>query len=102
MAKTIKARFIKGGWEKIVGLLQFEDENIYFRTRFGIHTFGMKRPIDVLILDKDNKVVKSAGNLKPWRFMFWNPKYDKVVELQSGLIKRKRLNEGDLLKIKFD
>lgn len=61
-------------------------ETVYLETRWGIHTFFMKFPIDVMVLDNKNKVVKIKRELKPWRLFLWNPKYYKVVELPAGKI----------------
>jgi uncharacterized membrane protein (UPF0127 family) len=70
---------------------------IYFRTRFGIHTFFMKFSIDIVILDKKMKVVKIKKSLSPNKFFVWNPKYDHVVELPQGTIESKRIKLGDVV-----
>jgi len=64
---------------------------IYFRTRFGIHTFFLKFPIDVVILDDQKKVAKLVEHLSPNKILIWNLKYNHVLELPSGTIKKKRL-----------
>ena len=87
----------KKGFGKILGLIGKEPEVIVFNTRFGIHTFFLKFPIDVLILDKKNRVKGLREGLKPGRIMFWNFKYDIVVELPKGLIKKSKTKLGDLL-----
>lgn len=48
----------------------------------------MRNPIDVLILDDKNHVVKIKENLKPNRILLWNPKFDQVVELPEGSVKK--------------
>lgn len=84
--------------EKIFGLVgQKKPEAIIFFTRFGIHTFFMQFYIDVLILDKSKKVMSLKENLKPNRVFFWNPKYNTVLELPSGSIKKSKTQAGDLL-----
>lgn len=65
-----------------------------FRTRFGIHTFGMHYPIDVIILDKQQIVVHLKENLMPNRLYFWNPKYSIVIELPKETIKKKKISLG--------
>jgi len=81
-----EARSLK---EKIQGLIgKNKPFALMIRTRFGIHTFGVKFPIDVLILDGKNKVVVIKENLKPNRFFLWNPIYGKVIELPSRTIKK--------------
>lgn len=50
----------------------------------SIHTFFMKYSIDVIFLNKANKVVKVLRNIKPWRVtpIYFNA--NKVVELEGG------------------
>lgn len=68
-----------------------------FKTRFGIHTFFMKVSIDVIVLNKNNEVVKLKENLKPWKLFFWNPMFNKIIELPSGYIKENKINKGDTI-----
>lgn len=74
--------------EKSDGMRAFnEPRAVYFETRWGVHTLGMKFPIDVAILNKDGKVVALQKDMKPNKFFFWNPKYKRVLELsvESGI-----------------
>lgn len=76
--------------EKIQGLIgKDKPYALTINTRFGIHTFGLKFPIDVLILNNKNKVVSIKKKLKPNRIFLWNPMYKKVVELPAGTIEKK-------------
>lgn len=80
---NIKARKLIG-LEKFIGLMgKDKPETVCLETRWGIHTFFMKYPIDVFVLDDKNKVVKVKRNLKPWRVFFWNPRYYKILEMES-------------------
>lgn len=82
--------------DKTKGLLGKKDaEAIMFQTRFGIHTFFMHFPLDVLILDQAKKVVKIKENLKPNRLFFWPPKYETVIELPAGTIKKTNTELND-------
>lgn len=93
---TISAK--KLTWhKKFIGLIgKDKPEAIYFETRWGIHTFGLKFPIDVVILDENNKVVVVKKSLKQNSLFFWNPKYSRVLELSSGFI---RMKKSDKIKI---
>jgi uncharacterized membrane protein (UPF0127 family) len=52
--------------EASIGLLnQPKGTAMLFKTRWGIHTFGMKYPINVLVLNHQMKVVQIGKNLKP-------------------------------------
>lgn len=86
------------GFSKVKGLIGKKTaESIYFQTRFGIHTFGLQFLIDVVILDKHNRVVKLKQNLKPNRIFFWNPLYSNVIELPSGTIKLMKITVGQTI-----
>ena len=98
---TLFVKKAKNLSEKVMGLIG-KDKPISFMlsTRFGIHTFGLKFPIDVLILDKKNKVVFLKENLMPWRIFLWNPMYDKVLELPLGTIGKKKIKINDEIFLK--
>ncbi len=88
----IVAKKAKNLKEKIQGLIgKNRPEVLMIRTRFGIHTFGLKFPIDVLILNEKNEVMKIKKSLKPNRIFLWNPMYDKAIELPIGTIDRKTI-----------
>jgi len=70
---------------------------LLFKTRWGIHTLGLKKPIDVLILNSEFRVQNLKQNLLPYRFYFWNPKYEWVLELPAGAIKKSKTQVGDQL-----
>lgn len=87
------------GFKKITGLIGKKRAKIVvFRTRFGIHTFFLKFPIDIVIVSKDNKVVFIKKFVKPKRFVFWNPRFDTVIELPEGTIENLGLKIGSILK----
>jgi uncharacterized protein len=85
---------------KIVGLIgKKKAETIFLKTRFGIHTFGVKFPIDVLILDSKNQVVKIMENLKQGRIFVWNPIYNNVVEMPKDFLKNRKIKIGDKIRL---
>lgn len=96
---TIEVKKVTGIIDKSVGLIGKKyPESILFQTRFGIHTFGLKFPIDILVLDND-RVVYVKENLFPNRFFIWNPKYKNVIELPQGFIKDKKITKGSTIKL---
>lgn len=83
--------------EKAVGLIgKKKPVNLFFKTRFGIHTFGVHFPIDIVILSNTHEV-KTTATVKPNRLFFWNPLFDNVVELSEGTIKEKNIQIGDTI-----
>lgn len=82
--------------DKTLGLLNPNfSRYLWFNTRFGIHTFGLKTPIDVLVLDKNYKVVYSKPNLLPWRIFIYSPVYNQVIELPANTINKNSIRVGD-------
>lgn len=83
------------GFKKSQGLIgKTNPYPVYFHTRFGIHTIGLKFPVDVLILDHGNRVIKIRENLTPNKIFIWNPKYNQVVELPAGEARSKNIKIG--------
>lgn len=70
------------------------------KTRYGIHTFGMKYPIDVLILDEQNNIVTIKNNLRPNNIFIWNIQYETVLELPKGTIEKSKTKLGDTIETK--
>lgn len=92
---VVHAKILKGFWEKSKGLIGADPMYpIFFTTRWGIHTFGMKVPIDIVILDDDMKVVKLAPQLAPNRIFLWHPRFRNVLELPKGSIEKKKMSAG--------
>lgn len=86
--------------EKIRGLIgEKKPYPLLLNTRFGIHTFFLKFPIDVIILDKNNVVKTYKKNLMPYRIFLWNPLYNKVIELPTGTIKKYTIQVEKPLKL---
>lgn len=102
--KIIRLKIVKADsfWKKCVGLIgKSENTCLYLETRFGIHTIGMRHKIDILILDKKYIVRKINKSLSPNKFFFWNPVFHKVLELPPGLVKKKNIQFGDKIYLKF-
>lgn len=95
----IKARKLKSLDEKTKGLLGLKVEPVYFETRWGIHTFFMREPIDIVILDASKRVAVIKEGLKPNRIFLWNPIYSKVLELPSNTIKGSGIKLTDEIKL---
>lgn len=82
--------------ERSIGLLNKpKGTTLFFKTRWGIHTFFMKYPINVLILDSNFRVKYIKKNLKSNRAFFWNPLYFNVIESSDDL----PINTGDIVEI---
>lgn len=90
------------GVNKFIGLMGREKaKTVIFKTKFGIHTFFVKFPIDVILVDKNKKVVVAKKYLDPNRIVIWNIRYDTVIELPAGSIKNSKTKKGDILDFKL-
>jgi uncharacterized membrane protein (UPF0127 family) len=65
----------------------------------GVHTFGMRFPIDVLYLDAKKNVVYLEKNLRPWRMAPVRFKAATVVELPPGTLAASNTAVGDAIDI---
>lgn len=97
---TITVKHATTWKDKIVGLIgKKKIVPLYFETRWGLHTFGVKEPIDIVILDTNGKIQVLKENLKPNRIFLWNPKYKRVIELPQGYSTKYKLYRG--MKLSF-
>ncbi len=65
----------------------------------AVHTFFMRFPIDILFLDKENRVIKAISDLRPNRVSrtYWKAK--RVVELPAGRLILTNTGTKDQLEI---
>ncbi|CAN5192436.1 hypothetical protein BH11PAT1_BH11PAT1_4650 [soil metagenome] len=97
----LEAYEVKNTFEKVKGLIgEKKPQNLLLRTRWGIHTIGLKFPIDIVILDKEQIVAVLKEALKPNNIFLWNPKYGIVLELPAGTIKKEKISKGKKIEIK--
>ena len=55
--------------------------------------FFMRFPIDVVYLDRDDRVRKIVAGLKPWR-LSWCPRARSVIEAPAGWARQVGLERG--------
>lgn len=92
---TKNLKIAENFYQNLFGLLkEKEGTAMLFNTQFGIHTFFMKYPINVIILNKKNKVIQIKKSIKPNKLFLWNPKYTKIIELPNNIY---GINIGDIL-----
>jgi uncharacterized protein len=72
---------------------------LWIKPSSGVHTFGMKFPIDVVGLDKNLRVVKIWPELVPFRITSVSLQISSVIELAAGRIKECAIQVGDVLEV---
>jgi len=60
----------------------------------GVHTWGMRFPIDVLALDEAGTVIDCVSNLRPWRVRLPRRGTAGVLELPAGTLAASRTSVG--------
>lgn len=88
---------------RLVGLLKRThlgpEEALWLMPSKGIHTIGMKFPIDVVFLTKRNEVIGLISGLAPYRISTVHLRGYSVIELPNGTIKKSHTELGDKLEI---
>ncbi|MBK8767481.1 MAG: DUF192 domain-containing protein [Burkholderiaceae bacterium] len=59
------------------------DEALWLVPCRGVHTLGMRFPIDLVFLDRSGRVLRIDESVKPWRCR-WHGQAHSVVELKAG------------------
>ncbi|HLY40849.1 MAG TPA: DUF192 domain-containing protein [Terracidiphilus sp.] len=62
----------------------------------SVHTFFMQFPIDLVYLDKGNRVRKVRHAVRPWRTSVCLSAHS-IIELPAGTILRTKTEKGDLV-----
>jgi uncharacterized protein len=62
----------------------------------SVHTFFMKFPIDLIYLDRKNRIKKVCDSVRPWRLSACLSAHS-ILELPSGTIRNTQTQAGDTL-----
>jgi hypothetical protein len=88
---------------RLVGLLKRSqlgpEEALWLMPSKGIHTIGMKFPIDVVFLNRQAYVLGLVSGMLPNRISGVHLRGYSVVELPNGTIHKSRTEIGDQLEI---
>lgn len=86
--------------ERRTGLLKHEcleeGSGLWIVPCQAIHMFFMRFPLDVIYIDKKQRVRKTVRNLAPWRISICIAAHS-VIELPAGAIDRTQTERGDQL-----
>jgi uncharacterized membrane protein (UPF0127 family) len=96
-----RIRMAQGWKDRLIGLLGSsnleEGSGLWLKPCKGIHTIGMRYSIDVVFMDKANRVQKVILNVLPFRMCPAKGKTHSVMEFPIGTIERCDIRVGDLL-----
>lgn len=95
------ARAARSYWSRLAGLLGRGSlrpgEALLIEPCSSVHTAFMRFTIDVVYLDRAQRVVKVVSRLKPFRASAARNGAHAVLELPSGTIERTGISVGDEL-----
>ena len=90
-----------GYWTRLRGLLgrpQIGDgEGMLIAPSRGVHMYGMKYPLDIVLLDRGRRVVALYRELPPGGRTRVHRDASYALELPTGAIARSETEEGDTL-----
>lgn len=100
-----RANVARNVWSRFWGLMLRgslpEGEGLIIDPCYSVHTLFMRFPIDVIFLDRENRVLKVAENLRPFRASIGRGAR-KVLELPAGSARRAGVRVGDVMAIGED
>jgi uncharacterized membrane protein (UPF0127 family) len=73
-----------------------DGEALLIRPCWSIHTWFMRFALDVIFLDRENRVVKASLNMGPWRMAAARGAHS-VIEMKAGSLAEGDLQPGDQL-----
>jgi uncharacterized membrane protein (UPF0127 family) len=94
-----------GHWSRLRGLIgvradEFRDgRGLWITPCHGVHTLGMRFPIDVLYLNSDQVVLHIETKLAPWRFAPIRVHATSVLELPPTTLQSTGTRIGDRIEI---
>lgn len=98
-----KVRKADNFFTRLIGLLKRTqlgpEEALWLMPSKGIHTIGMKFPIDVIFLSRSNVVVGLISGLAPYRISSVHLRSYSVMELPAGTINKSRTELGDQFEV---
>jgi uncharacterized membrane protein (UPF0127 family) len=74
-----------------------EGQGLLFKHCSSLHTFFMSFPIDIVFMDKNGKVLKTATGVTPFKFVAAPFRAFYALELPAGAVERSVTRTGDLL-----
>ena len=90
-------------WARLRGLMGRQSllpgEGLIIRPCSSIHTCFMAFPIEVLFVGAEERVLRAAPAIPPWRIGPLVPRTRYVVELPAGAIAASRTADGDELEL---
>lgn len=90
--------------ERLVGLLLHktldEKNGLLLKNCKQVHTFFMKFPIDVIFIDKNNKIIHFESDMNKNRISKFIKNASKILELKAGTVNKYNIKINDSIMIR--
>ena len=73
---------------------------LIFEKCSSVHTCFMRFPLDLVFIDRENKVVSVHRRVRPWKFVFGGRGASAVIELPLGAIDFSGTEKGDIIEFR--
>lgn len=97
-----RVRVADGPWSRLRGLIGRPPlepgEGLLIEPCRGVHTYGMRYPIDVAFLAEDGRVVALYPGLEPGTRTPWHRRARRALELSEGALGTLGVELGDVLR----
>lgn len=88
-------------WTRLRGLLGraplADGQGLLIEPCGSVHTLGMRYALDLIFLDRGDRVVDIAANTPPWTFRAARRRARKTLELRAGSLARLKPELGEEL-----
>jgi uncharacterized membrane protein (UPF0127 family) len=97
MKINIEIKVAKTFFNRFLGFMFKKNANyaLLFKNCRSVHTFFIRFNIDVVFLDKENKVIKIVKNLKPFRIVLPIKNSFSILEIPSNAVTFKDIKSID-------
>ena len=89
-------------WERLLGVHAIgglkDGQCLLLKPCNGIHTFGLREPIDVVVLDNRGRVLRIMYAVRPNRVQIPKLGGHSTLELKCGMIEVNEIRVGDSLR----
>lgn len=96
-----RVRLADGWWSRLRGMLGRPEPEagggLLLVPCRGVHMFGMRYPLDVLLLDETGRVLAVHESLEPWSRTDYHGEARYGLELPTGTIQASETSSGDRL-----
>ncbi|MFT5574239.1 MAG: uncharacterized membrane protein (UPF0127 family) [Cryomorphaceae bacterium] len=99
--RSLKLDLTETAIERVRGLFAVDMQSVdglWIKPCNSVHTFAMKYLIDLIYLDKEQRIIKIVPGMPTWRLSMACSAHS-VIELKEGLAAHYNLKVGHVLKL---